>query len=176
LAERGWTLRHRVGVGAYRVDLAVVDPSDPERYVLAIECDGGAYASATTARERDRLRPHVLTQLGWRLHRIWGLDWWADPEREIQRAHGAIVTAIAASRQRRAPAPVTRPPQRAARGSGQLVVPPPSAPDTAPVVKIPPRGEPVLAAGSGPTDATPLAAYEGQTTPTRLKQGTIPTA
>lgn len=101
LTERGWTLRHQVGCGAYKVDLAVVDPNDPSRYVLAIEHDGTAYASAPAARDRDRLRGQVLSALGWRQHRIWSLDWWADPEREIQRAHAAIVTALAASRQRR---------------------------------------------------------------------------
>jgi very-short-patch-repair endonuclease len=104
LAERGWTLRHQVGCGAYKIDLAVVDPNDPDRYVLGIEHDGASYASAPAARDRDRLRAQVLAQLGWRLHRIWSLDWWADPEREIQRAHAAIVTAVAASRQRRAQA------------------------------------------------------------------------
>src|SRR6202000_422121 len=87
LVERGWTVRHQVGCGAYKIDLAVVDPNDPDRYVLAIEHDGVAYASAPAARDRDRLRAQVLGQLGWRLHRIWSLDWWADPEREIQRAH-----------------------------------------------------------------------------------------
>ncbi|MGH2901413.1 MAG: AAA domain-containing protein, partial [Solirubrobacteraceae bacterium] len=60
LAQRGWTLRHQVGCGAYKVDLAVVDPNAPERYVLAIETDGDAYASAATARDRDRLRAQVL--------------------------------------------------------------------------------------------------------------------
>ena len=112
LAERGWTVRHSVGSGTYRIDLAVVDPSDSERYVLAIEHDGVAYASATAARDRDRLRPQVLAQLGWRLHRVWSLDWWSDPDRETQRAHSAIITAIAASRQRTAKPTKPRPPQR----------------------------------------------------------------
>ena len=168
LGERGWAVRHQVGCGAYKLDLAVVDPSDPERYVLAVEHDGPAYATGGVARDRDRLRAQILTQLGWRLHRIWGLDWWADPDREIQRAHGAIVTAIAANRQRRAPIATPKPP-RAARASSQLVV----ASGSAPVVKIPPRAEPVIAAGSGPTEAMPLAAYEGNTTPTRIKKGAI---
>ncbi|MDB4963878.1 MAG: helicase related protein [Myxococcales bacterium] len=168
LNERGWSVRHQVGCGAYKVDLAVVDPNDNDRYVLAIEHDGAAYASATAARDRDRLRPQVLTQLGWRLHRIWGLDWWADPEREIQRAHGAIVTAIAASRQRRAPVAPTKP--RLGRITGQL------ASGSAPVVRIPPKqnsGEIILAAGSGPTEATPLTALEGNTTPTRIARNMI---
>ena len=40
LGDRGWTVRHQVGCGGLRIDLAVVDPNDPERYVLAIEHDG----------------------------------------------------------------------------------------------------------------------------------------
>ena len=106
LAERGWTLRH--GVGA--VELAVVDPDDPSRCVLAIEHDGAAYARTTPARDRDRLRAQELARLGWRVHRAWTLDWWLDPERETQRAHGAIVAAVAAGRRARTttPAPVSR--------------------------------------------------------------------
>jgi very-short-patch-repair endonuclease len=101
LTERGWQVAHNIGCGAYKLDLAIVDPNEPERYVLAIEHDGPAYASSHSARSRDRLRAQLLTQLGWRLHRVWSLDWWLDPEREIHRAHGAIVAAIAASRQRK---------------------------------------------------------------------------
>ena len=38
----------------YRIDLAIVDPNDPERYVLAIEHDGVAYAGALVgARSRS---------------------------------------------------------------------------------------------------------------------------
>ena len=105
LVERGWTVRHQVGCGAYKIDLAIVDPNDPDRHVLAIEHDGAAYASAPAARDRDRLRAQVLGQLGWRIHRIWTLDWWADPEREVARAHGAIVAAVAAGRRRSPSAP-----------------------------------------------------------------------
>jgi len=162
LIERGWSVRHQIGCGAYKVDLAVVDPNDSERFVLAIEHDGAAYASAGAARDRDRLRPQVLAQLGWRLHRIWGLDWWADPEREIQRAHGAIVTAIAAGRQRRAPVVAHKP--RSSRSSGRIAV------GSAPVVQNPPNsGAVMIAAGSGPTEATPLAALAGNTAPTRIR-------
>ena len=178
LVERGWTVRHQVGVGPFKLDLAVVDPNDADRFVLAIEHDGAAYASSRVARDRDRLRPQTLALLGWRLHRIWGLDWWADPEREIQRAHGAIITAIAATRQRRGPA-VTKQPRIAAKPSAAKAS---AAPATmphgsAPIVRIPPKAatsEPaVLAAGSGPTLAMPLAAYDGPTTPTRIARNAI---
>jgi hypothetical protein len=108
LGERGWAVRHQVGCAGYRIDLAVVDPDDPTRYVLAIESDGAAYAAAPTARDRDRLRALVLGGLGWRMHRVWAMDWWADPEKETQRAHTAIVAAVAAARQARAPRPAPK--------------------------------------------------------------------
>jgi hypothetical protein len=101
LIARGWTVRPQVGCAGYRLDLAVVDPDDPGRFLLAIECDGAAYASAPTARDRDRLRAQVLGQLGWRLHRIWALDWWHDPEKEAARVQSAVIAALAASRQAR---------------------------------------------------------------------------
>jgi very-short-patch-repair endonuclease len=175
LTERGWLVRHQVGCGPFMLDLAVVDPNDSARYVLAIEHDGAAYASAATARDRDRLRPQVLAQLGWRLHRIWGLDWWADPEREIQRAHGAIVAAVAASRQRRSPmsvAPVTR--SRTPRPSAPLAAG--SAPVARPRANTPTepvRVAPQFAAGSGPTASVPLPAYDKPTTPIRVARGAI---
>lgn len=166
LAERGWTVRHQVGCGAYKVDLAIVDPNDPDRFVLAIEHDGLAYASAPAARDRDRLRAQVLGQLGWRVHRIWTLDWWADPEREVQRAHGAIVAAVAAGRQRRPstpPPPPTAAPRRAgASAAGSVPIPRTAIPGGAtPIRPAGPGSAPVVAAGSGPTDA--VAALLGDT-------------
>ena len=150
LGERGWIVRHQVGCGAYKLDLAVVDPNDPDRYVLAIEHDGAAYAGAPAARDRDRLRGELLGRLGWRLHRIWSLDWWADPERELARAHGAIITAVAASRQRRA---ADSGPQRSKRSP----VTGPARAGSGPIERTPARGQtrppPAVAAGSGPTDA-----------------------
>ncbi|HVV85185.1 MAG TPA: AAA domain-containing protein, partial [Kofleriaceae bacterium] len=104
LAAKGWTVHHQVGCAGYRLDLAIVDPDEPGRYVLAIETDGPAYASARVARDRDRLRALVLGSLGWRLHRIWSLDWWHEGEKELQRAHNAVINAIAKARAGRKPA------------------------------------------------------------------------
>jgi very-short-patch-repair endonuclease len=181
LIERGWSVRHQVGCGAYKIDVAVVDPNDPDRYVLAIEHDGAAYASAPAARDRDRLRAQVLGQLGWRMHRIWSLDWWADPEREIQRAHGAIIAAVAASRQRRTAAvssraPAPRPARDTGRNSPARATRDPAGAESsarsarpaggaaqaasggsAPGTRTPARGrtsaQAVIAAGSGRTEA-----------------------
>ncbi len=85
LRTKGWTVHPQVGCSGYRIDLGVVDPRAPGRYLLGVECDGAMYHRAATARDRDRLRAMVLRGLGWRLHRIWSTDWWANPERELAK-------------------------------------------------------------------------------------------
>ncbi|MEB3327798.1 MAG: DUF3320 domain-containing protein, partial [Candidatus Sericytochromatia bacterium] len=103
LRERGYDVEPQVGTAGYFIDLAVKDPERPGRYVLAVECDGAAYHSSRSARDRDRLRQGVLEGLGWRFHRIWSTDWFRNRPGELTR----LVEAIEAARQ----APVDAPPQ-----------------------------------------------------------------
>jgi superfamily I DNA and/or RNA helicase len=72
----GLEVRKQVGCAGFRVDLAVVDPESPGRYLLGIECDGAKYHSSPVARDRDRLRQQILERLGWRIHRVWSTDWY----------------------------------------------------------------------------------------------------
>ena len=90
LTARGYQVRPQIGSQGFYIDLAVVDPDQPGRYVLGIECDGAMYHSARSARDRDRLRQQVLEAVGWRLHRVWSTDWFRDPARETERAVAAI--------------------------------------------------------------------------------------
>ncbi len=85
LRRHGWEVHAGVGRSGYRVDLAVVDPSASGRYLLGIECDGHAYRSGRTARDRDRLRQFVLENLGWKMARTWSADWWRDPDGEVEK-------------------------------------------------------------------------------------------
>ena len=94
LTARGHVVRPQIGSQGFFIDLAVVDPSQPGRYALGIECDGAMYHSARSARDRDRLRQQVLEAVGWRLHRIWSTDWFRDPVRETDRAEQAIAEAL----------------------------------------------------------------------------------
>lgn len=81
----GYVVHHQVGCSGYRIDLGVVAPRNPGRYLLGVECDGATYHRAATARDRDKLRQQVLEGLGWKLRRIWSTDWWHNPEAEIER-------------------------------------------------------------------------------------------
>lgn len=85
LREKGWAVHSQVGVSGYRIDIGVVDPRTPGRYLLGIECDGATYHSAATARDRDRLRHLILEGLGWELHRIWSTDWWRNPSEPMRK-------------------------------------------------------------------------------------------
>lgn len=85
LTREGLKIVGQVGTSRYRIDLAVMHPIKPGRYVFAIECDGASYHSAPTARDRDRLRQQQLEALGWRFHRIWSTDWFLRREDEVRR-------------------------------------------------------------------------------------------
>jgi very-short-patch-repair endonuclease len=78
LQERDWEVHSQVGVSFFRVDLGVVHPDRPGRYLAGVECDGATYHRSATACDRDRLREMVLTDLGWRIRRIWSTEWWMD--------------------------------------------------------------------------------------------------
>jgi len=90
IEEEGLNVHQQVGCAGYRLDLAVVDPEDPDRYLLGIECDGAMYHSAPVARDRDRLRQQILEGLGWNIYRIWSTDWYRNREESLNRLFMAI--------------------------------------------------------------------------------------
>jgi len=90
----GYDVKPQVGMAGFFIDLAVIDPRDPGRYLLGIECDGAAYHSSRYARDRDRLRQSILESRGWKIYRIWSTDWFYKPEREIERLKEAIDRAL----------------------------------------------------------------------------------
>ena len=140
LTARGWNCRTGVGVSGYRIDLAVEDPAHPGCVLAGITTDGYSYASANTARDRDVLRLSVLQGLGWRLLRVWAMDWWRDPA-------GCINALDAALQEAREEGPPT----------------PPELPElSAPVEAAP--AEIIAAAPAAPTTQEPLLGADYQYT------------
>ena len=90
LEGKGYSVHHQVGTSGFFIDLAVVDPDAPGRYVLGVECDGATYHSARSARERDRQRQAVLEDHGWTIHRIWSTDWFKRPNEQLAKVIEAI--------------------------------------------------------------------------------------
>ncbi len=85
LRQAGFEVVPQVGVAGYFIDLGIRHPQHPGLFVLGVECDGATYHSAKSARDRDRLRQEVLERLGWAIHRIWSLDWYRQPQEELDR-------------------------------------------------------------------------------------------
>lgn len=98
LENAGWVVHTQVGVSAFRIDLAVVHPDAPGRYLAGVECDGASYHRSATARDRDRLREMVLTDLGWRIQRVWSTEWWHDADVAAARLHAALETDLTEDR------------------------------------------------------------------------------
>lgn len=90
LTQLGYIVRQQIGSQGFYIDLAIVDQQHPGRYIIGIECDGAAYHSARSARDRDRLRQQVLENIGWKIYRIWSTDWFRNPEEELKRLVIAI--------------------------------------------------------------------------------------
>jgi very-short-patch-repair endonuclease len=93
IRQLGYDVVTQVGCSGYRIDIGVINPSQPGHFLLGVEADGATYHSAYTARERDRLRQQVLEKLGWRIHRIWSFDWFHHRAREIEKLRLALENA-----------------------------------------------------------------------------------
>ncbi len=98
LTRRGFAVKSQIGCSGFRIDLALVDPKRPSRFLLGIECDGATYRGSATARDRDRLRQEVLESLGWTIVRIWSTDWVKNPNSQIDQVVAALEQAQKAPR------------------------------------------------------------------------------
>ncbi|PKU21419.1 DUF3320 domain-containing protein [Telmatospirillum siberiense] len=130
LAARGWRVDPQIGVSRFRVDLGVVDPHAPGRYLAGVECDGATYHRSATARDRDKLREQVLVGLGWKILRIWSTEWWTDPRGAAEKIHVRLMALAEASKEE-----LTKPEHDAAEG--ELGFPEPVEPMES-------QGEPVM--------------------------------
>ncbi len=126
LRAKGCIVHDEVATSGFFVDIGIADPERPGRYVLGIECDGATYHGSQSARDRDRLRQQVLEGLGWRIHRIWSTDYFADPQREINRAMDAVKDALASSRDK---------PEKPAEHAATTAPPAAASPSTTHVVQ-----------------------------------------
>ncbi|MBQ8708334.1 MAG: DUF4011 domain-containing protein [Succinivibrionaceae bacterium] len=78
LKARGFDVRIGIGSSAFRIDLAVRDPSDPARYLACIMADGIVFRNTPSAADRFIGQPGMLCGLGWNVLRFWTVDWWRD--------------------------------------------------------------------------------------------------
>lgn len=85
LVNLGWNVKTQVGCKGYKIDLGIQHQRKKNSFIAGIECDGAAYHSSKSAKDRDLYRQSVLEDNGWKILRIWSRDWWKDPKTEIKR-------------------------------------------------------------------------------------------
>jgi very-short-patch-repair endonuclease len=102
LRRLGWIVHTQVGVSKFSIDLGIVHPDAPGRYLAGVECDGATYHAMATARDRDRVRQIVLENLGWTILRVWSTDYFIDPDAALDRLHAGIREVLETERASRA--------------------------------------------------------------------------
>jgi hypothetical protein len=75
LEEEGYEVSTSVGTSGLKVDIAIADPLNPDKYMMGIICDGENYYRLKTIRDREVVQPSVLGMLGWNLMHVWSIDW-----------------------------------------------------------------------------------------------------
>lgn len=85
LTEQGYLATPNVGRSNFKVDIAVSSAKQPEKYILGILCDGKTYYETKTTRDREIVQPNIMKMLGWRVMRVYSIDWYENRERCIQQ-------------------------------------------------------------------------------------------
>ena len=90
LEKRGYKVHTNIGTSEFRVDIGIIDPNDENRYALGVLCDSRSYINSKTSKDRNVVQTDVLNQLGWRLIRIWSLDYFDSPNLVVDKIVEAI--------------------------------------------------------------------------------------
>ncbi len=75
LRARGYNVETMIGMSGFKVDIAVVNPKNPDEYILAILCDSIRTNEDISCYDRYILQDDILTRNGWNVMRIWPLEW-----------------------------------------------------------------------------------------------------
>ncbi|WP_409484872.1 hypothetical protein [Arsenicicoccus dermatophilus] len=93
LREAGMDVTERAGRGVGPIELAVRDPKSVWGGAVAVESDGSVHAAAANPADREVHRPALLERQGWRPLRVWSMDAFRAPEREVARILQAVTDA-----------------------------------------------------------------------------------
>ena len=96
ISSLGYEVKTNVGCSGYRVDIAVVDPKQTDRYFAAVLVDGYNFSSQRTARDREIVQVGVLGSLGWDVFRVWSLDWRNYPDKVLSDLKFSLDGSLAA--------------------------------------------------------------------------------
>lgn len=82
LAAYGYECRYDVGVSGFKIDVAVVDPKNKHRFILAIMCDT---PNNFSIKDRNILQLQTLKRNNWNVMRLYAVNYYNNPKREIKK-------------------------------------------------------------------------------------------
>ena len=82
LSAYGYDCRHDVGVSDFKIDVAVVDPKNKHKFILAILCDSDP---TQTVKDRNVLQIQTLKRNNWNVTRMFAVNYYNNPKREIKK-------------------------------------------------------------------------------------------
>lgn len=94
LKKRGYTVECGIGCSGFRIDVAVIDPHDPQRYILGIFCGTKRSFTNNTAQDRHLAQTSILKGLGWNIINVHILDWIDNKEKAISKIEDMIAEIV----------------------------------------------------------------------------------
>ena len=82
LSSYGYDCRYDVGVSDFKIDVAVVDPKNKHKFILAIMCDT---PNNFSVKDRNVLQIQTLKRNNWNVTRVYAINYYNNPKREIKR-------------------------------------------------------------------------------------------
>ncbi len=82
IASYGYECRADVGASDFKIDVAVVDPKNKHRFILAVVCDG---TNAFSVKDRNLLQVLSLRRGNWNVVRVNSVSYFNNPKRETKR-------------------------------------------------------------------------------------------
>lgn len=95
LRDEGLVVITDVGLSDFRVDIALADPSEPDRQLVAVLLDGHGWRARRTVADRDALPVDVLRDLmHWpAVERVWLPEWLRRREHVVAQLQASVDTA-----------------------------------------------------------------------------------
>ena len=79
-----------VGCSGLKIDIGVLDPKNPGSYRLGILLNNTRFYENPSVYDREVGQLGLLEARGWKLLRLWSIDWWDDIHREETRIRDAL--------------------------------------------------------------------------------------
>ncbi len=93
LKDKGILCDYNLGVSNFKIDVAVVDPRNKDKYILAIICDGENSKKLKGVKDRTVMQNKILKKLGWNTYYLWTINYFNNPKREITKIRD-VITAL----------------------------------------------------------------------------------